>query len=145
MLVAGVAWGLYSLRGRGQGDAVATNAASFARALPLSIAAWAAAALLGVTRLDPTGARLALASGAVASGLGYAVWYAALRGLSATPAAIVQLSAAPLAAAGAVVFLGESFSPRLRTASVLPIVLSICGRAGACASAAARAIGARER
>jgi drug/metabolite transporter (DMT)-like permease len=119
MLVAGVAWGLYSLRGRGHGDAVAVNAASFARALPLSLAIGAAAALLGSTRLSPAGLWLALASGAIASGLGYAVWYAALRGLTATRAAIVQLSAPPLAAAGAVVFLDESFSLRLLLASVL--------------------------
>jgi drug/metabolite transporter (DMT)-like permease len=119
MLVAGAAWGLYSLRGRAHGDAVAMNAASFARALPLSLAAGAVAALLGITRVSPTGVCLALASGALASGFGYAVWYAALRGLTATRAAIVQLSAPPLAAAGAVVFLGESFSPRLLMASVL--------------------------
>ena len=119
MLVAGVAWGIYSLRGRVHGDAVAVNAASFARALPLSLAAGAAAALLGAARLSSVGVWLALASGAIASGLGYAVWYAALRGLTATRAAIVQLSAPPLAAAGAVVFLGESFSSRLLIASVL--------------------------
>jgi drug/metabolite transporter (DMT)-like permease len=119
MLGAGAAWGLYSLRGRGHGDVVAMNAASFARALPLSLAAGAAAALLGITRLSPTGVCLALASGAIASGLGYAVWYAALRGLTATRAAIVQLSVPPLAAAGAVVFLDESFSRRLLMASVL--------------------------
>jgi drug/metabolite transporter (DMT)-like permease len=119
MLAAGAAWGFYSLRGRGHGDAVAMNAASFGRALLLSGAAWAAAALLGATRLSPTGVGLALASGAVASGLGYAVWYAALRGLTATRAAIVQLSVPPLAGAGAVAFLGESFSLRLLVASVL--------------------------
>jgi drug/metabolite transporter (DMT)-like permease len=131
MLVAGAAWGLYSLRGRGRGDAVAVNAASFARTLPLSLAGGAAAALLGVGRVTPTGACLALASGAVASGLGYAVWYAALRGLSATQAAIVQLSAPPLAAAGAVVWLDESCSPRLLMASILilgGIALAIAAR-----------------
>jgi len=131
MLAAGVAWGLYSLCGRRHGDAVGMNAASFARALPLSLAAGAAAALLGTTRLSPTGVWLALASGAIASGLGYAVWYAALRGLTATQAAIVQLSAPPLAAAGAVVFLHESFSPRLLVASVLilgGIALAVAGR-----------------
>ncbi|HXY40202.1 MAG TPA: EamA family transporter, partial [Vicinamibacteria bacterium] len=58
-------------------------------------------------------------SGAITSGLGYAVWYAALRGLSATRAAIVQLSVPPLAAAAAVIFLGESFSRRLVAAGVL--------------------------
>jgi len=130
MLVAGAAWGYYSLRGRAHGDAVAVNAASFARALPLSLAAGAAAALLGIAHLSPTGVGLALASGGIASGLGYAVWYAALRGLTATQAAIVQLSAPPLAAAGAVVFLEESFSPRLLMASVLilgGIALAIAG------------------
>jgi drug/metabolite transporter (DMT)-like permease len=130
MLVAGAAWGLYSLRGRGHGDAIAVNAASFARALPLSLATGAAAALLGATRLSPAGVWLALASGAIASGLGYAVWYAALRGLTATRAAIVQLSAPPLAAAGAVVFLDESFSPRLLMASVFilgGIALAVAG------------------
>ncbi|HEX9186609.1 MAG TPA: DMT family transporter [Vicinamibacteria bacterium] len=118
ILAAGAAWGLYSLRGRGHADAVAINAASFARALLLSLAPWAAGALLGTTRLTAGGAGLALASGAVASGLGYAVWYAALRGLTAMRAAIVQLSVPPLAAAGAVVLLGEGFSLRLVVASV---------------------------
>jgi drug/metabolite transporter (DMT)-like permease len=119
MLVAGAAWGLYSLRGRGHGDAVAVNASSFARALLLSLVTGTAAVLLGITHLSPTGVGLALASGAIASGLGYAVWYAALRGLTATRAAIVQLSAPPLAAAGAVVFLDESYSPTLLRASIL--------------------------
>jgi drug/metabolite transporter (DMT)-like permease len=128
-----VAWGLYSLRGRGHGDAVAVNAASFARALLLSLAAGAVAALFGTARLSPAGVWLALASGAVASGLGYAVWYAALRGLTATRAAIVQLSAPPLAAAGAVVFLGEGLTPRLLAASALilgGIALAVLGHKG---------------
>jgi drug/metabolite transporter (DMT)-like permease len=119
MLVAGVAWGFYSLRGRGQKDPVAVNAASFVRSLPLALAAGAVAALAGATHLSWAGFWLALASGAIASGLGYAVWYAALRGLTATRAAIVQLSAPPLAALGAVVFLGESFSARLLMASIM--------------------------
>ncbi len=119
ILAAGAAWGLYSLRGRGHRDAIAINAASFARALLLSLAPWAAAALLGTTRLTAGGAGLALASGAAASGLGYAVWYAALRGLPATRAAIVQLSVPPMAAGGAIVFLDESVSLRLVVASVL--------------------------
>jgi len=119
MLVAGVAWGLYSLRGRTAAHAVATNAASFALALPLAIVAVTAAALLGSLRVSSVGVSLALASGVVASGLGYAVWYLALRGLTATRAAIVQLAVPPLAAAGAVVFLGESVSRRLLAASVL--------------------------
>lgn len=131
MLGAGAAWGLYSLRGRRGGDAVAVNAASFARAVSLALAAGALALLLGTTHLDPVGALLALASGGFASGLGYAVWYSALRGLSATRAAIVQLSVPPLAAAGGVVVLGESLSPRLLVASLLilgGIALAVLGR-----------------
>jgi drug/metabolite transporter (DMT)-like permease len=131
MLGAGAAWGVYSLRGRQHGDAIAMNAASFARALALSLAAAAAAAHLGIARVSPTGVCLALTSGAVASGLGYAVWYKALRGLTAMRAAIVQLSVPPLAAAGAVLFLNESLSSRLPAASVLilgGIALSIAAR-----------------
>jgi drug/metabolite transporter (DMT)-like permease len=116
---AGAAWGLYSLRGRGRGDAVALNAASFARACPLAAATAAAWVLAGRAHVTPAGAALAVASGALASGLGYAVWYAALRGLSATRAAVVQLSVPPLAAGGAVLALGEALTGRLLLASVL--------------------------
>ena len=133
MLGAGAAWGLYSLRGRRGGDAVAVNAASFARATPLALAASALALALGATRLDPRGALLALASGGLASGLGYALWYAALPGLSAARAAIVQLSVPPLAAAGGVILLGEAFSPRLLLASLLilgGIALAVLGHRG---------------
>ena len=119
MLVAGAAWGVYSLRGRGRPDAVAANAASFARSVPLGVAASAIGAAVGTNRIDPVGVGLALASGTVASGLGYAVWYAALRGLPATRAALVQLSVPPLAALGGVVLLGESLSPRLLVAGAL--------------------------
>jgi drug/metabolite transporter (DMT)-like permease len=130
MLVAGAAWGVYSLRGRGAGDAVAANASSFARAVPLALAASAVIGLLGATRLTLAGGLLAIASGALSSGLGYAVWYAALRGLSATRAAIVQLSVPPLAALGGVLVLGEDVTLRLVLASVLilgGIALAILG------------------
>ena len=119
MLAAGAAWGVYSLRGRRGGDAVATNASGFMHAMPLTLGVSALAALTGAIHLTTTGTLLALASGAITSGLGYAVWYAALRGLTATRAAIVQLSVPPLAALGGVVVLGESFSTRLAIASVL--------------------------
>ena len=130
MLGAGAAWGTYSLRGRGAADAVAANAASFARAVPLALATSAVIGLWAGARLTPAGALLALASGGVTSGLGYAVWYAALRGLSATRAAIVQLSVPPLAAFAGVLVLGESVSLRLALASVLilgGIALAIIG------------------
>jgi drug/metabolite transporter (DMT)-like permease len=116
---AGVAWGLYSLRGRRSGDPVSANATSFARALPLALGASVVTVLHGTPHLALAGALLALASGALASGLGYVTWYAALRGLSATRAAIVQLSVPPLAAAGGVLVLGEHVSPRLLIGGLL--------------------------
>ncbi len=131
MLLAGAAWGLYSLRGQEEGDPVAVNAASFARALLPCLATAALFVRLRAAHLGLAGLWLALASGAVASGLGYAVWYAALRGLTAARAALVQLAAPPLAAAGGVVFLGERLSPRLVAASALVlggIALATAGR-----------------
>lgn len=131
MLAAGIAWGLYSLRGRGVADPVAANAAAFARAIPFALAASAVFALAAEAHVTPAGVALALASGALTSGLGYAIWYAALRGLSAMRAAIVQLSVPPLAAALAVLTLGESVSLRLLLASVLilgGIALALVGR-----------------
>lgn len=119
MLGAGASWGVYSLRGRGSVDAVAMNAASFARSVPLALGASLVSGLLASWRLDSVGALLALASGALASGLGYAVWYAALRGLTRTRAAVVQLIVPPLAAAGGVLLLGEALAFRLVVATVL--------------------------
>jgi len=113
MLGAGVAWGVYSLKGRGAPDALAANAVNFARSVPLALLASMASLALVSPRLTLRGAILALASGAVASGLGYALWYAALRGLTATQAAIVQLSVPPLAAAGGVLLLDEVLTLRL--------------------------------
>lgn len=119
MLGAGVAWGAYSLRGRRSGDALATNAAAFAATLPLALGATGVAVLLGVAHISRAGMVLALASGALASGLGYVAWYAALRRLTATRAAVVQLSVPPLAATGGVLILAEHFSLRLVIASLL--------------------------
>ena len=119
MAAAGVCWGVYSLRGRGSGDPLGANAAHFARAAPLALFASLAALALGAPRLSLAGAVLAVASGALASGLGYALWFAALRDLTATQAAIVQLTVPPLAALGAVLFLGETLSLRLALAGAL--------------------------
>jgi drug/metabolite transporter (DMT)-like permease len=118
MLAAGAAWGVYSLRGRGTPDPLSANAVSFARGVPLTLLASALGWAFGQPRVTAAGAALALVSGVLASGLGYAVWYAALGGLSATRAAIVQLSVPPLAVAGGVLLLGESLSPRILVASV---------------------------
>lgn len=111
MAGAGAAWGGYSLRGKGAADPLAATAASFLRAAPLGLLL----ALLCAARLhaDARGVGLALASGAVTSGLGYVVWYAALRRLSALGAAVVQLSVPLIAAAGGALLLGEAFSMRL--------------------------------
>ena len=117
---------------------MATNAAAFLRSIPFALAASAGFALVADTRVTPTGLALALASGAITSGLGYAIWYAALRGLSAMRAAIVQLSVPPLAAALAVLTLGEGVSLRLVLASVLilgGIALALVGRSAPRAAA----------
>jgi len=131
MLVAGVAWGVYSLRGRGGGDPLAENASNFARSVPMALFVSGGALAMVSPRLTMEGASLALASGALASGLGYTVWYSALRGLSATKAAVVQLSVPPLTAAGGVVLLGELVTPRLILAGLMilgGIALAITAR-----------------
>jgi len=119
MALAGVAWGYYTLLGRGAGDSVAATAGNFARALPLAAAALAGAAVLGTPHVDARGALLATASGAITSGLGYVAWYAAVRGLTATRAALVQLAVPLLAAAAGVALLGEPVTPRLAAAAGL--------------------------
>ena len=129
MVLAGMAWGMYSLRGRGNTDPLATTAGNFLRSVPMALAA----ALLAWPWLavDAWGAVLAVLSGALASGVGYAIWYAALRGLSGTAAATVQLSVPALAALGGVVLLAEPLSLRLVLASVVTlggIALVIHGR-----------------
>lgn len=116
MIGAGIAWGVYSLRGRSSRDALAATAGNFLRTVPMVIGL----ALLGLgnVSVDASGVIYAVLSGAVASGAGYAVWYAALPGLRATSAATVQLSVPVIAALGGVVFLGESITMRLALASI---------------------------
>jgi len=116
MLGAGFAWGVYSLRGRGAGDPVRVTAGNFLRATPLALlwSLWNGAG----SAWDGLGVGYAIASGALASGVGYAIWYSALPSLRATSAATVQLSVPVLAALGGVVFLGEGLTQRLMLASV---------------------------
>jgi len=116
MLIAGAAWGVYSLRGRGGGDALRATAGNFVRAIPFALAASLAA--LPVAVLDGAGIGYAIASGALTSGLGYAIWYTALPSLPATHAATVQLSVPVIAALGGVAFLGETISWRLLLAAI---------------------------
>lgn len=115
MLAAGVAWGLYSLRAKGAGDPIAATAGNFARAVQLTIVMSIVAD--SSRSLDLDGVLYAMLSGAVASGVGYAVWYSALRGLRATTAATVQLSVPLLAAIGGVLLLHEPLTARLAIAA----------------------------
>ncbi|SAK60197.1 membrane protein [Caballeronia calidae] len=116
MIAAGVGWGVYSLRGRGQADPVAATAGNFVRALPFAMAVSALA--FAHARFDAPGLAYAAASGAVTSGLGYVVWYAALKSLRPATAATVQLSVPVITAAGGVLLLGETLTARLVASSV---------------------------
>lgn len=116
MLVAGIAWGIYSLRGKGTSDAISATAGNFLRAVPL--AAVLSITLIAWTRFDPAGVVYAILSGAIASGVGYVIWYSALPGLKAASAATVQLSVPVLAAAGGILLLGEPLTQRFLLASV---------------------------
>ena len=129
MVAAGIAWGVYSLRGRRSADPLADTAGNFARAVLLAAVVSAASYPSG--HASGRGLLLAAISGAAASGAGYAVWYAALRGLAATTAATVQLAVPVLAAAGGVVFLGERVTARLllSSAAILGgVALAVAGR-----------------
>ena len=114
---AGVAWAVYTLRGRtAGGDPTAVTAGNFIRATPMALGV--SLLMAAQARWDTPGLLLALASGALASGAGYAIWYTALRGLAATRAAILQLSVPALATAGGVLLLGEPVTPHLLGASL---------------------------
>jgi drug/metabolite transporter (DMT)-like permease len=120
MLGAGVAWGVYSFRGKGTGDPTNVTAGNFMRAVPMTVVL----SLLMLSQhdmrysIDAAGLGYALASGALTSGIGYAIWYTALPSLKAMQAATVQLSVPVIAALGGIVFLGESLSLRLMLASI---------------------------
>lgn len=116
MVVAGIAWGAYSLRGRGAGDAIAKTAGNFMRAVPFTLAL--SLFLLRDARADSVGIACAVASGALTSGIGYAIWYTALPHLRAASAATVQLSVPALAALAGIVLLGEPPTWRLLFATL---------------------------
>ena len=111
MLGAGVAWGVYSLRGTSSGDATRITAGNFLRAVPFAGAL--SLAMLPWASLESSGIWYAISSGALASGLGYAIWYTVLKELRTTSAATVQLSVPVIAAVGGIVFLGEHLTARL--------------------------------
>ena len=116
MLAAGAAWGVYSLLGKGAGDPTAATGGNFLRTLPFAAALMLATASTGA--VDHTGALYAVLSGAVTSGLGYVLWYAALPMLRATTAATVQLCVPAIAALGGAMLLAEPVTARLLVASV---------------------------
>ena len=116
MLGAGVAWGIYSLRGKMEKNPVGSTAGNFLRAVPL--AAIVSVILLPWARFDRAGIGYAVISGAIASGLGYVIWYTALSGLKAASAATVQLSVPVFAATGGILLLGEPITFRYLIASI---------------------------
>jgi drug/metabolite transporter (DMT)-like permease len=119
MAVAGASWGVYTLRGRGATDPIGATARNFRWSVPLAVIVWVVATgIVGGAHAEPRGLLLAAASGGVASGIGYSVWYTALPLLSATRAAVLQLSVPAITAALAVVVLGEAVSARLVLASI---------------------------
>ena len=117
MALAGFSWGVYSLWGRGTRDPLAQTTGNFTRSVPFVVGL--SIVTLPDFHVEAAGVYLALASGALASGVGYVIWYAALQGLAATSAAVVQLSVPVLAASGGVIFLSEVVTSRLIIAAAM--------------------------
>lgn len=114
MTISGAAWGVYTLRGRGGADPISATTDNFVRAVPFVLVVMIASGLLlHDMHVSTRGLVLAVVSGALTSGIGYAVWYTALKGLTATRAATVQLTVPVIAALGGVVFMSEAVSLRL--------------------------------
>ena len=129
MAAAGIAWGFYTLGGKGSGDPLADTTGNFVRSLPMM--AIAAVPFFRSFHLSNRGIVLAIISGAVTSGIGYAIWYAALKHHTATRAAVLQLAVPVIAAAIGVWFLSESADSRLLIAGALilgGIATTIAGR-----------------
>ena len=116
MICAGIAWGIYSLLGKTARDATAVTAGNFLRAIPFALVL--SVVMLGSMSFDTVGIAYGIFSGALASGIGYAIWYSVLPALKASTAASVQLSVPAIAAAGGVLLLDEPASLRLIFASV---------------------------
>jgi drug/metabolite transporter (DMT)-like permease len=116
MLGAGVAWGIYSLRGKAEKNPAIVTGGNFARAVPFAAAV--SIIFLPWLHLDFVGITYAVISGAITSGLGYVIWYSALPGLKAASAATVQLSVPVLTATGGILLLGEPLTLRYLFASV---------------------------
>jgi drug/metabolite transporter (DMT)-like permease len=129
MALAGIAWGAYTLRGKGSSDPLAETTGNFIRSVPMVILI--TIPFFAQIHATGRGALLAVLSGAVASGIGYSVWYAALRHLTSTRAAAFQLAVPVIAAVGGIVLLDEAASMRLWTSAAFilgGIGLVIIGR-----------------
>ncbi|MFT6464726.1 MAG: drug/metabolite transporter (DMT)-like permease [Halopseudomonas sp.] len=129
MLVSGLAWGIYSLIGRGAGDPLAATAGNFLRAMPFALLLLVP--FFGSLSVDAPGLIYALLSGALTSGVGYALWYSALKGLTAIQGASVQLSVPIIAALAGALLLNESITVRLVLVAVMTlggIALVVWGR-----------------
>jgi drug/metabolite transporter (DMT)-like permease len=129
MTVAGIAWGIYTLKGRGSTNPLMDTAYNFLRTVPLVIIL--AIVTINHSHYSTSGILLAVISGGIASGIGYAIWYSALGGLSATQAAVVQLSVPVIAASGGVIFVSEPITLRLIISAALilgGILLVVIGR-----------------
>jgi drug/metabolite transporter (DMT)-like permease len=116
MLIAGIAWGVYSIRGKGAGDATRVTAGNFSRASLLAVLL--SALMLSDFKADSAGVGYAVASGAITSGLGYAIWYSVVPALKAANAATIQLSVPVIAALGGIALLGESITLRFALATL---------------------------
>lgn len=130
MAIAGISWGAYSILGKSEGDPIAANARSFLWSLPIAVIV--RGVMHSSASASAAGVALAVLSGAVTSGLGYAIWYRALRGLTAMQAAVVQLGVPVIAALGAVALLGEDLSARLAISGAMVLgglALVLSGRA----------------
>ena len=129
MLASGVAWGVYSLRGKGAGDPTRVTAGNFMRAVPIALLL--SLLTLGQMQWDATGVLYAVISGGITSGLGYSLWYMVLPHLRSTTAASLQLSVPVIASLGGVLFVGEALTLRLVLAAIAilgGIALVIRGR-----------------
>jgi len=117
MCLAGVAWGVYSIRGRGSPAPLVVTSGNFLRSAPFALAA--SIVLMASFHLEPTGVILAVISGGVTSGLGYVLWYRTLKSLTTAQASVVQLVVPVLAALGGVIVLSEPVTLRLIAGSML--------------------------
>ena len=129
MTIAGVAWGIYTLKGRGSVNPLTDTAYNFARSIPLVIVL--AVMSYQTAHISSKGILLAILSGGIASGIGYTIWYFALGGLSTSQAAVVQLSVPVIAALGGVIFVSEKISLRLTLSALLilgGILLVVLGK-----------------